>query len=103
MDGGRICLADVVLAELIQGARTESEIRTMEDLVDAFAVVIQNPRTWVEAGKLSSKLRKNGKSVHLTDCYIARIARENGCAVLTLDAHFAEIRSVLDIELIPIK
>jgi predicted nucleic acid-binding protein len=38
----------------------------------------------------------------LTDCYIAVIARENGCAILTRDAHFRDIREVLDVELVPL-
>jgi len=99
MEVGGICIPAVVLAELIQGSKTELEIRTIEDLKDAFTVIDQKEGTWIEAGKLSYKLRRKGKSVHLTDCYIAVIARENGCAILTCDAHFRDIREVLDIGL----
>jgi predicted nucleic acid-binding protein len=35
----------------------------------------------------------------LTDCYIAVIARENGCGILTRDAHFRDIGKVLNIKL----
>jgi tRNA(fMet)-specific endonuclease VapC len=92
----------VVLAEMIQGARSATEIKTIEDLQDAFTVIDQKADTWIEAGKLSFGLRKKGKSIHLTDCYIAVIARENGCAILTRDAHFRDIREVLDVELVPL-
>jgi predicted nucleic acid-binding protein len=99
MEEGRICIPAIVLAELIQGARTEPEIRTIEDLKDAFTVIDQKEGTWIEAGKLSYSLRRKGKSIHLTDCYIALIARENGCGILTRDAHFRDIGEVLDIKL----
>ena len=103
MEAGEICVPAVVLAELIQGARTEAEVRTIEDLVDAFRVIDQRDGTWVEAGKLAFGLRKKGKSTHLTDCYIAVIARQHGCSVLTHDAHFRDIRTVFDFPLIEIR
>ena len=99
MDEGEICVPAVVLAELIQGARTMAEVRTIEDLRSAFTVIDQRETTWLEAGKISYSLRKKGKSVHLTDCYIAVIARENGCAVLSRDGHFRDIRAVYDFAL----
>jgi len=102
IEKGRICIPAIVLAELIQGAKTEPERRTVEDLKDAFTVIDQKEDTWIEAGKLSYNLRRKGKSIHLTDCYIAIIARENGCAILTGDTHFRDIGEILDIELSPI-
>jgi predicted nucleic acid-binding protein len=99
IERGRICIPAIVLAELIQGAKTEPERRTIEDLKDAFTVIDQKEGTWIEAGKLSFNVRRKGKSIHLTDCYIAMIARENGCSILTCDAHFRDIREILDIKL----
>ena len=88
----------LVLAELIQGAKSESEIRTFEDLRDSVPVIAQGEGSWLEAGRLSYALKKRGKTIHLTDCLIAVIARENGCGILTRDAHFRDIRAELDIE-----
>ena len=102
MDEGRICIPDVVLAEMIQGAKTEAEGKAIDDLADAFTIIGQKPETWLDAGRLSRALRKKGKTIHLVDCYIASQARENKCAILTLDEHFADIGSVIDIELIRI-
>jgi len=45
------------------------------------------------------ELRKAGKTVHLADCYIAVIARENGCRVITRDEHFKAIEEIFDFEL----
>ena len=46
---------------MIQGARTETEIRTIEDLQDAFTIIDQKAGTWIDAGKTflqPSKKRK---------------------------------------------
>ncbi|MBM3295531.1 MAG: PIN domain-containing protein [Candidatus Aminicenantes bacterium] len=99
MDEGEICIPTIVLAELIQGARSAAEVRTIEDLKNAFNIIDQKEGTWLEAGRISYELRKKGKSVHLTDCYIAVIARQNGCAILTRDLHFRDIRSIYDFAL----
>jgi len=98
--GAEVCVPKIVLAELVQGAKSEREISTIEDFFEAFTILDQSPETWMKAGKLSRKLKRRGKSIHLLDCYIAVIAQENGCAVLTLDEHFKEIQKVMPMDLI---
>lgn len=98
--GAEICVPKIVLAELLQGARSEREIAAVEDFTEAFAIIDQGPETWVKAGKLSRRLRGRGKTIHLIDCYIAVIAEEHGCAVLTLDEHFREIARVMPLRLL---
>jgi predicted nucleic acid-binding protein len=98
--GAEVCVPKIVLAELIQGAKSEREISTIEDFFDAFMILDQSQDTWMKAGKLSRKLKKRGKSIHLLDCYIAVIAQENACAILTLDDHFKEIQKVMPLALI---
>jgi len=100
MDERSIYIPDVVLAELMQGARTEAESETVEELRGSFEGLELKPGTWIEAGKLSRSLRKMGKMIHLTDCFIAEVAFQHGCAVLTYDAHFVDIRRALDFQLI---
>ncbi len=95
-----VCVPKIVLAELVQGAKSEREISTIEDFFEAFTILDQRPETWMKAGKLSRKLKLRGKPIHLLDCYIAVIAQENGCAVLTLDEHFKEIQKVMPLDFI---
>ncbi len=100
MSEAEICVPTIVLAELLQGSRSEREIGTIEDFLGAFTIVDQGERTWVDAGKLAYQLRKTGKTVNLADCYIAVIAHEQGCAILTLDEHFKEMRAAIAITLL---
>ena len=90
----------IVIAELIQGSRSEREVSVIEDFVNAFNIIDQKEDTWIKAGKLSFALRKKGRSVNLTDCYIAVTAQEYGCQIFSLDEHFKEIRKALNIQLI---
>jgi len=96
MDGilfhGDVYVPKVVIAELIQGARSEKEIGVIKQFLEAFTIVEEGKETWYKAGKLSYDLKKKGKTINLTDCYIAVIAREHNCSILTLGKHFKEIQ-----------
>ncbi|MEW6457235.1 MAG: PIN domain-containing protein [Acidobacteriota bacterium] len=63
-----ICVPKVVIAELIQGAKSDREVSIIEDFLDAFYIIDQKENTWIKAGKLSYEMRKKGKAVNLTDC-----------------------------------
>jgi predicted nucleic acid-binding protein len=95
-----VCVPRIVIAELLQGARSEREVAAIESFLEAFAIIDQGPETWIKAGRLSRRLRGRGKTVHLIDCYIAVIADESGCALLTLDEHFREIGKALPLRLL---
>ena len=90
----------IVIAELIQGAKSEREVAVIEEFVDAFHIVDQGEDTWIKAGKLSYSLKKKGRNINLSDCYIAVIAQEHDCHIFTLDKHFEEIQKFADIRLI---
>lgn len=100
LSDAEVCVPKIVLAELVQGAKSEREIAAVEDFPEAFTIIDQGPDTWLKAGKLSRRLRSRGQTIHLIDCYIAVIAEENGCAVLTLDEHFREIQEILPLRLL---
>jgi len=90
----------IVIAELIQGAKSEREISVIEDFVDAFNIIDQREDTWLKTGKLSFTLKKKGKTINLTDCYIAVIAKEYECQIFSLDEHFKDIPKSLNIHLL---
>ncbi len=95
-----IYVPKVVIAELMQGCKSEKEISVVEDFLDAFYIIDNSENTWIKAGKLSFSMKKQGKTVNLIDCYISVIARENDCAVFTLDKHFYDIKNFIKIKLI---
>ena len=95
-----VVVPKVVIAELVQGARSEKEISVVEGFVGAFNVVDHKEGTWERAGKISYSIRKKGRQANLTDCYIAVIARDNQSHVLTLDQHFKDIKDTAGIKLL---
>src|SRR3989339_1904354 len=81
----------LVLAELIQGVRSEKETELILDLASVVKILNESGSTWQQAGFLANKLRKQGKTISLIDCYLAVLAKESKAVILTLDKHFAII------------
>src|SRR3989339_1700630 len=81
----------LVLAELIQGIRSEKEAGLILDLALVARILNESESTWQQAGFLAHKLKKQGKTISLIDCYLAVLAKENKAVILTLDKHFAII------------
>jgi len=90
----------IVIAELIQGARTEKDIEFIKELLEAFTIVGEGEKSWFNAGILSFDLKKKGKTINLADCYISVIAKENRASLLTLGKHFKDIQKEIGLELI---
>jgi predicted nucleic acid-binding protein len=101
--GGSVYTAGIILAELLQGARSDREMRVIEDIKESFPLLTSDREgeAWLEAGRLSRELRKAGTTVHLADCLIAVLARENQCRIATRDVHFQAIKERTAIDLIP--
>jgi len=97
-----VCVPKIVIAELIQGAHSEKDLATIRDFLDAFTIIAEGDGSWVEAGKLAYALKKKGKTVNLADCYIAVLAKENNCSILTLDKHFNDIQGTAGIRLVAV-
>ena len=95
-----VCVPKIVIAELIQGAKSSKEIAIIEDFLEVFHIIDQKQDSWVKAGRLSYDLKKHGKTIHLLDCYIAIIAQEFGCKIFTLNRHFKDIQKVISILLV---
>jgi predicted nucleic acid-binding protein len=98
-----ICVPRVVLAELMQGAKSEKELAVIEKFMGAFTILDQTEQTWLKAGRLSYELKRKGKNMNLTDCYIAVLALDNDCALLTMDKHFKDISRHTGLELVGVE
>ena len=84
----------------VSPSRSEKEISVIEEFVNAFHIIDQSDDTWSKAGKLSYTMKRKGITANLMDCYLAVIAQENNCKILTLDRHFKDIKKFLRIELV---
>jgi predicted nucleic acid-binding protein len=95
-----ICVPKVVIAELIQGAKSEKEIAVIKEFFEAFTVIDHTESTWEQAGRLSFSMKRKGITINLIDCYLAITAQENNCKLFSLDEHFSSIKNFTPLEII---
>ncbi len=90
-DDARVCCVGIVLAELLQGAKSRKGFDVLKEFLYVFDFLPETIELWRKAGELSSLLRQKGKVVGLSDCYISVTASSNNAKLLTLDRHFEVI------------
>ena len=96
---GRIYLSPPVLAELIQGARSEKEAELLKTNLLALPEAPHGTGVWLRAGELGRKLREKGRTVPLTDLVIAASAEVGGLELWHADRHFEAIAAAADLKL----
>jgi len=94
LNDNRVAVVGVIVSELLQGSRSQRDFEKIEDKINALPYMEVSKNTWMEVGRTSFQLRKQGITVPLTDILIAIVARENGCEIYTLDPHFKKIPEV---------
>jgi tRNA(fMet)-specific endonuclease VapC len=100
LEEDRICCLGMILAELIQGTRSREEIKTLKNFLYVFSFLEESPLIWEKAGELSFSLKREGKSIGLSDCYIAVAANNATVGIFTLDEHFTTIKEYLEVTLL---
>ncbi len=84
----RAIITGPVIAELLQGLKTQRESDDLCKLLSIVAYVEVKSDDWNATGLLLGKLRRSGITVPLTDALIAVVAKHNDYNVLTIDQHF---------------
>lgn len=92
-EGDRLVTTDVVLMEILAGARNSAErdeLRRLLARCDFEAV--QGPADYEDAAALYTTCRQRGETVRgLTNCLIAAVAIRSGCELLHNDAEFEKL------------
>jgi hypothetical protein len=96
----RIVSAGIIVAELLQGAKTEKEAAVIKDFVHVFEFLPETPKLWEEAGELSCNMRRKGKTIGLSDCFIAVITKHYNTSLLTLDTDFAVLKEEANLNIL---
>lgn len=94
LDENRVVVVGVVLAELIQGARTNNEKNLIKQKLSGLPYEEIQYNHWIKTGELSYDLRKQGITLPLSDLVIAALALEKNWAIFTLDPHFNNIKGL---------
>jgi len=102
IDNAEVSCTGIILAELMQGAKTEKELAILDDFPKVFTFITETPFLWAAAGRLSFQHRCKGMTIGLADCFIAVAAASANVSVATLDRHFEALTKSAKIRLFPL-
>lgn len=87
-----LCICGVVLAEVLQGIRSDAAYRKTRDHLDTLIFLPMRQMTFTRAAELYRALRKKGVTIRKpVDCMIAAVAVEHGVRLLHNDRDFDHI------------
>jgi predicted nucleic acid-binding protein len=87
-----VCTCGVILAEVLQGIRTDHDYRKTLSRFEAFLFLPMDRHTFVKAAELYRTLRSRGITIRKTvDCMIAAVAIEHRIPLLHNDKDFDPI------------
>jgi len=82
---------EVVVAEVLQGARTEKDFADWSDRMDAPHFFPSSLELWRKAAQMAFELRIKGLTTPLADLVIAAVALENDLSLYSVDDHFSRV------------
>ena len=87
-----ICICGIILAELLQGIRQDTEFRKTRDLFNTLILLPMPYTVFLRSADIYRKLRKIGITIRKPlDCMIASVAIENDIPLLHNDIDFQPI------------
>ena len=89
--GESICIADVVLTEVLQGFRRDRDFELARKTLAGVDRLVLSYTTYVNAARLFRRLRARGVTPKTVDCIVAQACIETGAPLLTMDSDFGAI------------
>lgn len=95
-----VAVLPLIIAEVLQGFRTEAGFRKARDLLLSLPVLVPSVECHVEAARLFRRLRGKGVTVRGTiDCIISQACIEYDAELLSPDADFRRIADSTNLRL----
>jgi len=87
-----ICICGIVLTEVLQGIRKDSEFKKTRDLFNKLLFLPMPYPVFLKASEIYRRLRRKGITIRKSvDCMIASVALENDIPLLHNDKDFEAI------------
>ena len=87
-----LCICGIILTEVLQGIRKESEFIRTRDLFDKLIFLPMRYSTFLQSARIYRVLRRKGITIRRSvDCMIASVAIENEIPLLHNDKDFKPI------------
>jgi tRNA(fMet)-specific endonuclease VapC len=95
MENEVVSISVIVIGELIFGAENSLQLKKhlsqVEELLSKVNIIGVDYETSLIYGKIRADLRKKGTPIPENDIWIAAIAIQHNCTLITNDKHFANI------------
>jgi len=96
-----ICICGIILTEVLQGIRKESEFQKTKDLFNNLIFLPMYYPVFLRSADIFRKLRRKGITVRKSlDCMIASVAIENNALLLHNDKDFQPIEKHCSLEVL---
>lgn len=86
-----IVMVGPVLAELLQGTRSESDFSFFAERLGALAFLEADQDTWIRAGQLNYLLRARGRIISMADLIVSALAIQHDIPVYTSTRDYQEV------------
>lgn len=87
-----ICICGIILTEVLQGIRKETEFKKTKSLFNSLIFLPMSYSTFLQSAEIYRKLRQKGITIRKSiDCMIASVALENNISLLHNDKDFLPI------------
>jgi predicted nucleic acid-binding protein len=97
-----LCLCGVILAEVLQGIRSDEDDIKTKDYLDDLIFLPMGQATFVRAAEVYRSLRKKGVTIRKpVDCMIASVAIEHDIPLLHNDRDFDHIAMHSELRVCP--
>jgi len=94
-----ICICGIILSEVLQGIRKDSEYTKTRELFEEVIILPMNNSTFFRSAEIYRALRRKGITIRKPlDCVIASVAIENEIPLLHNDRDFAPIEKYFDLK-----
>jgi len=99
--GEDICICGIVLAEVFQGIRSDSEYTKTKDYFESLVFLPMTHATFLRSSQMYRALQKKGLTIRTPlDCMIASVAIEHGVPLLHNDRDFDKIANRTNLEVV---
>lgn len=101
LQGGRVTLPPIVLAELLSGIHNKREEKSLTNFLSYVPLHPIGRSHWKKVGLLRSHLQAKELSVSIPDCHIVQCCLEMEGSLLTYDKIFLKIASFVKLNVVP--
>ncbi len=99
-----ICICGIILTEVLQGIRQDTEFRKTRDLFNTLIFLPMPYTVFLRSAEIYRKLRKKGITIRKPlDCMIASVAIENDIPLLHNDKDFQTIEKRCGLKVLSLK